>query len=190
MENRYLVYGLVDPSSGRLRYVGQTTQSLGVRLSEHLSRARRGCERYVYDWIRSLVKSGSVPSIRLLEECPSREEMVRAERRYILHLQKSECLTNLTSGGEGVEMTDATRRKLSEAARRQWQAKRDEMCRSLRGVPKSTLNENARPVVDGNGVVYRSTSAAGLALGLDPRAISRAAKRGWKVKGHTFGYAE
>ena len=58
-----IIYGLCDPDTGELRYVGQTIQDPQKRLSQHLTAAKRGRKRYRSDypvttlvgtWIRSL----------------------------------------------------------------------------------------------------------------------------------------
>jgi hypothetical protein len=48
------IYGLVDPNTNQVRYVGRTTQTAARRLTAHLSEAKAGHPRPVYDWIREL----------------------------------------------------------------------------------------------------------------------------------------
>jgi hypothetical protein len=186
----FIVYGLIDPRNGQLRYVGKTTQ-LSRRMHYHASKARGGVRRHVYDWLRSLSRAGCRPEVQVLESCGAETDLDEAECHHIAYFKMLGCdLTNLTSGGEGVRANEAVRQKLALAARNQWLRMGDKMRASLKGHKKSVLNSSARGVVDELGVSYRSASAAGIALGLDPRAISRAAKRGWQVAGHTFKYME
>lgn len=61
------VYTLADPREpGAIRYVGQTTQPLALRLRRHLSTASG---RMTRDWLRTLVADGVMPTITLYETC-------------------------------------------------------------------------------------------------------------------------
>jgi hypothetical protein len=64
-----VIYGLCDPNTGELRYVGQTVRDPQKRLSGHLTAARRPRNGYVNTslvcvWIRSLAQP---PTIVILE---------------------------------------------------------------------------------------------------------------------------
>ncbi len=48
------IYGLIDPRTGELRYVGQTKDNLHKRLRRHVA-SRNWGETYVQSWIRALV---------------------------------------------------------------------------------------------------------------------------------------
>jgi hypothetical protein len=48
------IYGLVDPITNQVRYIGRTTQTAAKRLSLHLSEAKTGEHAPVYEWIRQL----------------------------------------------------------------------------------------------------------------------------------------
>lgn len=71
------VYGLVDPNSNQIRYVG-CSFSPKTRLKAHTSTASGTTPRMleywgkhtpVYEWIYGLLKEGKRPSLVILEEC-------------------------------------------------------------------------------------------------------------------------
>lgn len=102
MPSKFLIYGLVDPRDGQLRYVGLHEGDVKKRLREHLCHARKGKKIYVYDWIRSVLATGKSPEIVTLEACESVDEMVEAECWHVAYWLSLGCrLTNLTAGGEG-----------------------------------------------------------------------------------------
>lgn len=63
-----MIYGLVDPRTGHVRYVGKTTKTLEARLAEHTRSAKRGTRRHRDTWHRQLLGEDLVPSITLLAE--------------------------------------------------------------------------------------------------------------------------
>lgn len=98
------IYGLTDPRTGALRYIGQT-KHLRKRYSRHLNlhaedRTHRAC------WVRGLLSSGLRPELDTLEVV---DDAVASdvERFWIASLRAAGAdLVNLTGGGEG----GATRR--------------------------------------------------------------------------------
>ena len=60
------IYGLMDPNTHRVRYVGRTTQTPERRLQHHISQAKRGNVRPVYAWLRSLLPTA--PVVVILQE--------------------------------------------------------------------------------------------------------------------------
>ena len=129
-----LIYALVDPRDGDIRYVGWTSQTLAQRYKSHLaykSRAHRS------KWIRALKRDGPRPIMRLLHAVPLADGP-RAEIYWIQFHRDLGCrLVNLTEGGDGApgvkpsaetrakmhaahlgkQPTDETRRKLQTSAR-------------------------------------------------------------------------
>lgn len=101
---RFQVYGLFDPDTDELRYIGQTRASLRVRLQGHLASARtlvaKNCHDYRVHWLNSLLKDGKRPVIRLIEACASVEEMYERERALIAqHHAAGTRLVNTGPGG-------------------------------------------------------------------------------------------
>lgn len=100
MVKKYQVYGLVDPVSLRIRYVGRTVQSLRARLNKHLAAKRTA---HVTSWITGLKRQGLDPVIVLLEvTAPDFLQLCAAERWWIAYGRASGWdLVNHTKGGDG-----------------------------------------------------------------------------------------
>ncbi len=76
---RYLVasiYGLIDPRTRKVRYIGMTMTTLEERLKQHMTtyRSKRRDHPAKSAWIEELARLGLQPEIRLLEtaHCPAR----------------------------------------------------------------------------------------------------------------------
>lgn len=105
------IYGLVDPRTNRIRYIGKADNPQR-RLTNHLADARRGVVSVRCRWLRKLMKLGLVPTVEILEEVPV-DRWDEAERWWIARLSLSHDLTNGTHGGDGGGMvagSDAARR--------------------------------------------------------------------------------
>lgn len=105
-----LIYALIDPrpeyagSKLEIKYVGLTTNSLAERLDQHVKEASSGKDTAKCRWIRSVLKAGFHPLIRLIEEVAEEDEIGDRERFWIASLKKAGCmLVNSTSGGEGTK---------------------------------------------------------------------------------------
>jgi len=62
-----MVYGLYDPRTGLLRYIGFTTRELNGRLREHIVASYFSDDTRCHQWIRELIGCGLKPAIRLLQ---------------------------------------------------------------------------------------------------------------------------
>lgn len=122
-----LIYGLVDPRTLLVRYVGQSARGL-ARPRDHRGPARDNTRRST--WIKSLRALGLNFEIVVLEQgCV---DLDASERWWIAYGRASGwALTNHTDGGDGCKgrtSTDETRARLSEALRGrvfspEWRAK-------------------------------------------------------------------
>ena len=134
------IYGLVDPTTGLLRYVGVTRFTPEVRLYKHkidtLSLNTR-----LAQWLRGLLSTGRLPMIVVIERGYDR----RRERFWIEHYRRAGVpLTNLTNGGrspDGKAFTPEHRAKIaaSKVGRKHppmTQEQRTHMARN-RGIPPS-----------------------------------------------------
>lgn len=113
------IYGLVDPKTNELRYVGKSVNPL-VRLRKHIS------ERNVHDtykdrWLRKLYDLNIKPELIIIDEVKHNQWQFW-ERFYINYFKSIGCsLTNTTIGGDeppstkGRKHTDETRKKMSES---------------------------------------------------------------------------
>lgn len=89
------IYGLIDPRTKQVFYVGKTVQPLKHRLQQHIFPARTNRKHHARArWIRSLLGDGVKPEITLLETVPE-NEWREAERRWIDQCKKQNpLLTN------------------------------------------------------------------------------------------------
>lgn len=82
VHGRHYVYGLYDPRTGDMGYVGYTNSPAG-RLSEHLAVAYRDQQKGVAAWVRSLLDEGVTPQLRILSVHPTMDEAIAAEYALI-----------------------------------------------------------------------------------------------------------
>lgn len=119
-DNRpWYIYALTDPRDDAVRYVGWTLRPK-KRLIEHVYQARHKTNnRYIGNWLRQLLALGLRPGMRILET--GMGDWQEAEQRWIAHYRAAGArLTNLSDGGEGtpgVPMSEAAKKKLSDARR-------------------------------------------------------------------------
>lgn len=110
------IYGLIDPRTNALRYVGESYRPKR-RLGEHVALARisPNNRRRVVRWVRSLLKVQMLPLLEILEEVPD-EAANDAERFWIASLRAAGAqLLNMATGGEGGgPLTEAARQKLRQ----------------------------------------------------------------------------
>ena len=92
------IYGLIDPRSQQLKYVGMTSKELSVRLDRHMREVGHCHKR---SWIQGLKKVGLKPDIFEIENVDD-TEWEEAERFWISYFKYIGCrLTNIADGGMG-----------------------------------------------------------------------------------------
>jgi len=117
--SRFLIYGLVDPRTRLIRYVGLSSSWL-TRPRNH--KARRGLQGRTHkeNWIAELLRSGLDYEIVVLDTVAAKDALPAAERFWIAYGRACGWpLTNATDGGEGplgVTRSLETRAKMSRAA--------------------------------------------------------------------------
>ena len=93
------IYQLIDPITCRIRYIGQTTQSLEHRLYGHVNCKAR---RHVTCWIQSLKQHGLRPKIELVLLVENKNEANNVESLLINFYRSTGYeLTNSAQGGKG-----------------------------------------------------------------------------------------
>lgn len=110
------IYGLIDPRTNNIRYVGKTKNSLQHRLKQHLSETP---ERNTHksNWIKSLKKEDLTPIIVQLDVCDE-TNWVEKEQYWISVFTD---LTNLTAGGDGINFfSDEVLVKISNKVKAKW----------------------------------------------------------------------
>lgn len=113
MAEKVEIYGLFDPDTDALRYVGKANDSQ-QRLKTHLWDSPRS-NRPVCRWIAGLLKDGKAPVMRVLEVCKP-DEWEEAEKRLIEAHRKVAKLLNLADGGARPSQTIEQRRKAGKAS--------------------------------------------------------------------------
>ena len=97
------IYGLSDPISKQLRYIGKSVNPI-VRLRKHLSE-RNLHDSYKDRWIRHLVKLDLKPELTIIDEVEG-DNWVYWEKFYIAYFKFLGCnLTNGTDGGDAPPTT-------------------------------------------------------------------------------------
>src|SRR5579864_1213223 len=112
------IYGLIDPITQELRYIGFTVQTLRARLSKHISDVKKETTHKA-NWIKSLLNKGLKPEIFLLQET-NKNEWKEDEQWNIAYFKSIGCrLTNHTLGGDGTLGYKFTPDQLSNMSRAQ-----------------------------------------------------------------------
>lgn len=104
------IYGLVDPETDLIRYVGKSIRP-EQRLSDHMN-DRSKCHRS--NWLQSLKSRGLKPGIFFLERIVGAWPWQESERFWIRHGRRNGWpLTNNTDGGDGVSgLPEETRKRM------------------------------------------------------------------------------
>ena len=98
-EPQTYIYGLFDPTTGDLRYIGKSDRPR-ERFANQLNERSN---TYRCNWIRSLLESGRRPVQRIIDHVAIGDEWQSVERAYIRGARDAGCrLVNGTDGGDGV----------------------------------------------------------------------------------------
>lgn len=65
--SKIFIYGLYDPKTRELRYIGKTN-NLNKRLWTHIRKAELGQKTYKDEWIRSVLSRNERPIIDVIQE--------------------------------------------------------------------------------------------------------------------------
>jgi hypothetical protein len=86
MLNRdYIVYGLYDPDTYQLKYVGQTIHFVS-RMQSH--KTTSGASGKLKAWSRKLKEQGKEPLYSIIDKASSLASLDRKELKYIRHFKK------------------------------------------------------------------------------------------------------
>lgn len=97
----FTIYGLVNPITGELFYIGCTKYNLYARLAIHITAAKKNDERPVYDEVRQIIKHRKNPIIITIEEVENEVEKeglktaLSLEAQYIISLCELGTLKNI-----------------------------------------------------------------------------------------------
>lgn len=94
------IYGLVDPRSGQIRYVGKTIRTPRKRLYQHLALAKMDGSSAIGRWLIPLLEEGYRPDIVILEEVLE-DKASESEISWIKRLHSNDHpLVNITHTGQ------------------------------------------------------------------------------------------
>lgn len=107
-----LIYALVCPFTGDIRYIGKTERRIETRLSAHLAESRvKSKQSHKHRWIRKCLAEKLMPSALVLEEVQAGVRWQDRERAWIARaVEMGLPLTNQTKGGEGLDFFDPEER--------------------------------------------------------------------------------
>lgn len=80
------IYGLIDPETRELRYIGKTSKSIRTRFNAHLNEARTSPSQDDprIKWIRGLLGQDREPDVVILSEPERQKSLSEAERHWIV----------------------------------------------------------------------------------------------------------
>ena len=97
-----VIYGLHDPLTGELRYIGQTIKAIPDRLAAHKTPSSLKRHSYLSRWLGGLVKRGLSPTWSQLAEAQDQPELDRLEIEFIAKARAEGVrLVNQADGGGG-----------------------------------------------------------------------------------------
>lgn len=144
----YTLYGLYHPTSGELRYIGQTQQVPRARLRGHIHSGKvQADKRPITNWVAKILRNGLEPVQKILYQTYSECEINRMEIATIRGLRKRGYrLANVVAGGNcprGHSSSEEARRKTSETLK----ARYAQRPHHLKGKPIS--EEHRRKISEG-----------------------------------------
>jgi NUMOD3 motif len=106
------IYALCDPDTEMVRYVGKSDIPK-TRYFHHLKDKHR---THKVNWINQLKTQGKLPLLKIIEEV-NKDLWEQSEKKWVTYYRSlvGDKLTNIVDGGIGPNMTEETRKKISEA---------------------------------------------------------------------------
>ena len=83
---RNIIYGLAEPGTTNIRFVGKSSWGLMTPLSYRCPSNRRQ-HTLVECWVAGLLSRGLGPEVYVLEELPDRAGLMVARRKWVAHLR-------------------------------------------------------------------------------------------------------
>lgn len=119
IKSNNIVYALICPDTGMVRYVGQTSRGV-TRIRQHAKGMRcSDASREKKRWVQGLLDAGKIFHVRILSQHEGSRELDASEVEWISRFRDlGHPLTNLTTGGcgaRGFKQTDLQKQRASEA---------------------------------------------------------------------------
>lgn len=183
-----VIYGLFDPITTQLRYVGKTAGPLERRLRGHINDVKRG-RVYIprHRWIAGLIAGGVEPIICEIEEVAG--DWREAEQFWIAYFRSIGCnLLNATDGGDGIcsyQHSEATKQKQSESARARYR-RAGEREKSGAAVAAAYADPVVRAKIQGRAVSNETREKLSIAMKIVKGAPEVRAAMSARLKGRMF----
>lgn len=130
LEKIHYIYGLCDPDSGDLKYIGKSIEPQ-QRLWRHYQECKPERHKRA-QWINRILADDKRPLLKILDQADE-ENINDLEIFYISYMRSLGCkLVNMTDGGDGVTMTTEIRAKISEANKNRPYKKRGPMAQETK----------------------------------------------------------
>lgn len=120
-KNEYLIYGLVDPLTGILRYIGKSSSGLDRPKHHWTHKQCRERNDHCHNWVRQIISFGKIPGIVVIEnlgfDLAYQRELDEHEIAWISYFRNlGFSLTNESNGGDGITgpMPLSIREKISK----------------------------------------------------------------------------
>lgn len=119
MSKQIYIYGLYDPFTQELRYIGKTKMTLAKRVWHHIKEAKVSKKNtHKLNWIRSVLNRGGEPIIHALRQTDAKNWREDESECISEALLSGVNLTNLTAGGDGLvdyHHSKETKKKISDS---------------------------------------------------------------------------
>lgn len=111
------IYKLIDPITLDVKYIGYTKNPIKKRLKNHIRDSINNNRSYKQKWIRSLLKEGKLPIIKVVKYIRKDEDWEYYEKYYISKYREKmgSKLTNGTEGGDGGKLTPSIIKKIADS---------------------------------------------------------------------------
>ena len=178
----YTVYGLADPATDMIRYIGITRLSLEKRLKKHCYSSEAITNPHKHRWIASL---GCKPTIMALKENLSEAQACTKEIELIAtyRSKKPGQLTNIHEGGNLPPKGNSEERK--KLLSKNWKGNKNPNFGKVLGSHPTSKKIRCTNVATNKIMTFDSRLQAASFLERDPTTITHAVKRnltcnGWK----------
>lgn len=99
--NNNIIYGLIDPRTGELKYIGKSQHGI-TRFKQHLKPYSLKKHNHKNNWIKLLLSLGLMPEFIILETLSNPNDLFQAEEFWYEYYLGLGCnLTNSTKCGQG-----------------------------------------------------------------------------------------
>lgn len=155
MLSKFLIYGLFDPRTGELGYIGKSESGFD-RPRQHRQPSHQKGKTHRANWLRKMALEGVIAEFDVIESgFVSRQELVEAEKFWISYFRFIGCrLRNGTDGGEGASRRQSCEERLKRSqtlkGRRPSDACMKASILAHRSVPSPTLGRSSPKISEMN----------------------------------------